>query len=161
MHITTRGGTKTQKKYVKSMADFCGEKLLGSRLYPKIELRIELVKNLMKKEKIYGDAIWEDDERYPKEFTIRADASQPLRRVLETIAHEMVHVKQYAKDELHEYTMKKGHRYKGKFFSDKLDYWDEPWEIEAHGRETGLFVRWAEKHKLGKRQWTQDPGEAQ
>ena len=38
MHITTRGGSKTQKKYVKSMADFCGEMLLGSRLYPKIEL---------------------------------------------------------------------------------------------------------------------------
>ena len=54
MHITTRGGSKTQKKYAKSMADFCGEKLLGSRLYPKIELRIELVKDLMKKEKIYG-----------------------------------------------------------------------------------------------------------
>ena len=53
MHITTRGGTKIQKKYVKSIADFCGEKLLGSRLYPKIELRIELVKNLMKKEKIH------------------------------------------------------------------------------------------------------------
>ena len=52
MHITTRGGSKTQKKYVKSMADFCGQKLLGSRLYPKIELRIELVKDLMKKEKI-------------------------------------------------------------------------------------------------------------
>ena len=101
MHITTRGGSKTQKKYVKSMADFCGQKLLGSRLYHKIELRIELVKHLMKNEKIYGDAIWEDEERYPKEFTIRADASQPLRRILETIAHEMVHVKQYAKNELH------------------------------------------------------------
>ena len=50
MHITTRGGSRTQKKYVKSMADFCGQKLLGSRLYPKIELRIELVKDLMKKD---------------------------------------------------------------------------------------------------------------
>ena len=54
MHITTRGGSKTQKKYVKSMADFCGQKLLGSRLYPKIELRIELVKDLMKKEMKYS-----------------------------------------------------------------------------------------------------------
>ena len=97
MLITTRGGSKTQKKYVKSMADFCGQKLLGSRLYPKIELRIELVKDLMKKEKIYGDAIWEDDERYPKEFHIRADASQPLRRVLETIAHEIREIKKVSK----------------------------------------------------------------
>ena len=69
-----------------------------------------------------------------------------------------INVKQYAKNELHEYTMKKGHRYKGEFFPENLDYWDEPWEIEAHGREVGLFVRWAEKHKLGKRKWTHDPG---
>ena len=117
MHITTRGGSKTQKKYVKSIADFCGEKLLGSRLYPKIELRIELVKDLMKKEKVYGDAIWEDEERYPKEFTIRADASQPLRRVLETIAHEMVHVKQYARKELR-------------------DVYDGPWHVGTMWRKS-------------------------
>ena len=47
------------------------------------------------------------------------------------------------------------------YYKDGIDYWDEPWEIEAHGRETGLFVRWAEKHKLGKRKWTQDPGGAE
>jgi len=151
MHITTRGGSKTQKKYVKSMADFCGEKLLGSRLYPKIELRIELVKHLMKNEKIYGDAIWEDEERYPKEFTIRADASQPLRRILETIAHEMVHVKQYARRELHP----SKEAWLGKTVNPKkLSYWDLPWEIEAHGREVGLFVRYCEQNKLGKYKWT-------
>ena len=31
------------------------------------------------------------------------------------------------------------------------------WEIEAHGRELGLFIRWAEKNKLGKRAWARDP----
>lgn len=157
MHVTIRGGSARQKKYAISMAHFCGERLLGNRLYPKVELRIKLVKDLLKNQKVYGDAIWEDEGCYPKEFTIRADSSQPMRRVLETIAHEMVHVKQYAKDELHEYTQKKGHRYQGQFYSDKLDYWDEPWEIEAHGREIGLFIRWAQKNKLAKRSWTQIP----
>ena len=87
------------------MADFCGEKLLDQD-YIKIELRIELVKDLMKNEKIYGDAIWEDEDRYPKEFTIRADASA-IRRVLRPYCTRNGPVKQYAKNELHEYTMKK------------------------------------------------------
>ncbi len=156
MQVYVKGGTKTQKKYVKSIAQFCGEKLLGSRLDPKITVNIELKKDLMSKENIYGDACPEEWERRPKEFEIRIDSSQRLRQLLQTVAHELVHVKQYAKDELHEYTMKKGHRYNGKFYHESTDYWDEPWEIEAHGREVGLFIRWAESEKLANRSWTQD-----
>ena len=37
----------------------------------------------------------------------------------------------------------------------KIDYWDLPWEIEAHGREVGLFVRYCEANKLGGQKWTQ------
>jgi len=36
----------------------------------------------------------------------------------------------------------------------KVSYWDLPWEIEAHGREVGLFVRYCEENKLGKYKWT-------
>jgi hypothetical protein len=36
-----------------------------------------------------------------------------------------------------------------------MDYYDLPWEIEAYGREVGLFVRWAEKNKLAGQEWTQ------
>jgi len=38
---------------------------------------------------------------------------------------------------------------------EKVSYWDLPWEIEAHGRECGLFIRWAEEKDLAKYQWTQ------
>jgi hypothetical protein len=38
---------------------------------------------------------------------------------------------------------------------EKVSYWDLPWEIEAHGRELGLFVRWAEKEGLADKKWTQ------
>ena len=64
----------------------------------------------------------------------------------------MVHVKQYARKEL-----KQDYDWLGKTYSPKkVSYWDQPWEIEAHGRETGLFVRWAEANKLGNKKWTQD-----
>ena len=154
MHITTKGGSSTQKKYATSMAEFCGEKLLGTRLFPKVSVEIQFVKNLLKKEEIYGDAEWLDFERRPKEFTIRVDGSQPLRRMLETVAHEMVHVKQFARGELYENSANK-HRWQGTWLNKDPEYWDAPWEIEAHGREIGLFVQWAEKNKLGHLKWTQ------
>ena len=36
-----------------------------------------------------------------------------------------------------------------------INYWDAPWEIEAHGRESGLFIQYADKNELGKFNWTQ------
>jgi len=73
----------------------------------------------------------------------------------------MVHVKQFARNELYEPSAKQGSRcrWKGEWLSPRQkcvkDYWDQPWEIEAHGRECGLFVRWAETHGFAKKKWAQ------
>jgi hypothetical protein len=65
----------------------------------------------------------------------------------------MVHVKQYARRELHP----ADDVWMGKTYNPKkISYWDLPWEIEAHGREIGLFIRYCETHKLSKHKWTQD-----
>ena len=48
-----------------------------------------------------------------------------------TVAHEMVHVKQYARAELTEGT------WQGKLINPNQSYWDRGYEIEAHGREYG------------------------
>jgi hypothetical protein len=62
----------------------------------------------------------------------------------ETIAHEMVHIKQLATNQLYEVSPKKfmwnGKIWKPEEYED--DYYDRPWEIEAHGREKGLYQRW-------------------
>ena len=42
----------------------------------------------------------EDDNWRPVNHIIQADSKLKLRRPLETIAHEMVHVKQFAKGEM-------------------------------------------------------------
>ena len=150
--IEVNGGNKTQREICENVAHH-----MISELLPRFRT-LDIIINLVT---IKSEAIGFCMEQDKNQFEIELDKKLSIKDMVTALCHEMVHVKQYAKDELHEYTMKKGHRYKGKFFSDKLDYWDEPWEIEAHGRETGLFVRWAEKNKLGKRKWTQDPGEAQ
>ena len=38
---------------------------------------------------------------------------------------------------------------------EEINYWDPSWEIEAHGREIGLFVRYCEANNLSKYKWTQ------
>ena len=60
-------------------------------------------------------------------------------RVLRTLAHELVHVKQYIVGELS--WRDAGLLWKGVNHNPKnlLHYYDLPYEIEAHGREYGLL----------------------
>lgn len=150
------GGSKQKREYTESLCGFVAKKLMP-RLADKLIINIEFKRNLLKGESIYGDCIWEDDDVRPRYFTIRVDAGMPLRETLTTIAHEMVHVKQFAQGKLKYLTTANKHKFDGKYFSDSLDYWDRPWEIEAHGREIGLFIQWCHQEKLGKYKWTQDP----
>ena len=39
---------------------------------------------------------------------------------------------------------------------DKIDYWDYPWEIEAFGRQLGLFVRFCNDIGIGEREDMQE-----
>ena len=140
MFIEVFGGSKSQKTHVEKMVAFCAEKLM-----PKMNLDITV--NLCKPTGAMGYCCETDDNRT---FELEIDKSQKLRAMLETVAHEMVHVKQYARAELTEGT------WQGKLINPNQSYWDRGYEIEAHGREYGLFVRWAEANKLGERQWTHE-----
>ena len=155
MYIEFSRGSNQKREYAGSICEFVAEKFMP-RLKDKLTLNIEFVTGLVKRESVYGDCVWEDDDYRPREFTIRVDAGLDLRKTLTTIAHEMVHVKQFAKDEMkHLYSVQKT-RFKGEYVADDTCYWDRPWEIEAHGRETGLFIQWAERNNLANKKWTHD-----
>jgi hypothetical protein len=144
MTISIKGGTKSQKKYVRSMIKFCCKTLMPRMHTLDITVKLTSPKGAM------GYCLELDNNRT---FEIEVDRNMRLRKLLETIAHEMVHVKQYARRELHPVH----DTWCGKTYNPKkVSYWDLPWEIEAHGREVGLFVRWAEKYKLGDKVWTHD-----
>ena len=60
-----------------------------------------------------------------------------------TLAHEMVHVKQFAKGQLQ---VKNGMRYWcGKKYTKRTKYIEQPWEQEAFARQEIIFRRVAEK----------------
>ena len=155
MIVEITGSTKAKRELVESMTRFCATKLMTTRLASTLEINIELVNDLAKKEGVYGDCIWEDKAFRAKEFTIRADSKLSLRHIVETVAHEMEHVKQWARGEMQELVRQNKTKFNGTLFGD-TEYWDRPWEIEAHGREKGLFVRWAEETGKCNEAWTQE-----
>ena len=129
--ITINGGTPNQRKYAESMAIFVCRKF---GMTPKIEINFRR----MTDDPNYGYCCDLEDN----EYEIDIKRSLRMRDMLTTLAHELVHVKQYVKGEMPE-CITEG------------DYWDRPHEVEAHGRETGLFIRWCEQQKLSHKKWTQ------
>ena len=146
MILHVKGSNKAIRKLVESATRFYAEKLMGKRLTENLKITVNLNRNLLSKEGLEGSAVWEDDSYRPREFIVEIDSTVKVRNLLLTLAHEMVHVKQWAKDEMYEYLNTIGMvRFKGeKVHLDSLEYWDQPWEIEAYGKQLGLFIRYCE-----------------
>ena len=87
---------------------------------------------------------------------MRLDNTVKMRRILETVAHEMVHLSQFATGRWVEMYKTKRTKWQGKILKKVPEYWDRPWEIEAHGREVGLFLQWVDAMGLGNESWTWD-----
>ena len=116
--------------------------LMGPRLHRATTLFVK-IENCGK---LLGSAYWIDDNTNPREFQVDMNIKQSRKSFLMTLAHELVHVKQYAKGELKTLFNKREMRWKGEYFSEnQMHYFDQPWEIEAFGRELGLFLRY-KKH---------------
>ena len=95
----------------------------------------------------YGYATVEqyNTRKQPREFLIEIHPGIGAKEIISTIAHEMVHIRQYIEGELNEdMSYWKGKRIN----SDKMEYWTSPWELDAHGYEPGLVTKFAVKECL-------------
>ncbi len=148
MRISIDGTGPRNAAMLEEAARLFAAQLLHPRTVNKMELDIEIVNTL----DVEGECISEDDHKNPRYFTVRL-RKQAVDEMIRTLAHEMVHVKQYAKNELgKELAMARGGkglrivtRWMGEFWAPKSKedaYWDAPWEIEAYGREVGLHHKW-------------------
>ena len=142
-----------------------------ARLVPSERLRNNISINVhLKHHDEGGEAMLsEDADRYrPRDFKVivdhhRAEIDDYDRTrtetewghtILRTLAHELVHVKQYLVGDLS--WRDKGMLWKGRMFAPEYltDQLETPYEIEAYGREKGLLVsfllRWKEiEEELG------------
>ena len=155
MNVYITGGNKNLRALTHSLIEYCADKLFSTNLKHKITIDVEFTRTLYKEDGLLGEVDFEDNNHRPKDFTMVVDCTGPQRRVMETIAHEMVHIKQYAKGELVDLSRCGSTRWMENIVDKNTNYWDLPWEIEAHGKELGLFIRWAEDKKLANQTWTQ------
>ena len=131
------------RPYVKRAAVFYAEQLISSKLRENIYLRIRFNPDI----DVYGYAqiLEYNSSRKAREFEIEIHPGIGAAEILKCLAHEMTHIKQYAYNETNEtLTRWRGNRVD----SDVIDYWNQPWEIEAYGMESGLFSKFAVKEKL-------------
>ncbi len=136
-----------------------------ARLIPSKRLRNNVSINIhLKLHDEGGEAMLsEDANKYrPRDFKIIIDHHQAEiddynrtrtdtelgHAILRTLAHELVHVKQYLVGDLS--WRDKGMLWKGEIFAPEYltDHLETPYEVEAYGREKGLlvsfFVKWKE-----------------
>ena len=87
------------------------------------------------------------------EFSIEIKKDLLMREKMIVLMHELVHMKQHIAGELEFGGIiigKDGLKCKtttwmgAEFDEEGTDYFDRPWEIEAFGRQLGLFIRWVE-----------------
>ena len=129
---------KDFKPYVERAATFYSKELI-----PNTRIRNRCLTKIRFTDKIdeYGFCSVEKNNtrNQPREFLIEIHPGIGARRILETLAHEMVHVKQYIHNETDDQlSMWRGKRVD----SEKVEYWSHPWEIDAYGRETGLLTKY-------------------
>jgi len=116
------------------------------RLMPRLknlEVDIELIRNLADKEGLYGDCSWNDNNHNPRDFTIRIDSYLTLDDIHDTLAHEMIHVKQYVRGELVDLIRSpKMCKWMGELVDWTKLKSDEPWEKETYERSNVLYEEW-------------------
>ena len=138
--------------YIHRAAKFFADSLLTKQMQDYTYIIVKFDKKLDE----YGAASVEgyNSRNMPREFLIEINPHLGARGILETLAHEMVHVKQFALGELI-WTEKHTHpKWQGrKIDYDATSYWDLPYEIEAHGREKGLVYQWCDDRNLLRESW--------
>jgi len=133
---------KTPHNIVEKAATFFVQYLLTKRLSETINLTIEF-ERFSKGCNDYAYCDYTGDNHRPKDFVITIDKTLSKRETLMALAHECVHLRQYATGELKDiFRPVRMIKWRGvKFIDGELDYWDQEWEWEAYGREKGLYIK--------------------
>lgn len=143
MIVDIAGGTLDQKDLITDLSYF-GMKKLMPRAWVDMYLSIEVTSGLLDEEGATGDCMWEVTSESPRDFIIRLDSALTDDELATTLAHELVHVKQYAKNELKQYANLKGYRFKKDIYPINYKYCLRPWEIEAEMLEKTIVNEWKE-----------------
>ena len=170
MQLSVHGAKdRSWAHWIRKSARFYAKELMHPNLVRNLHLQIKFIKP-SKEFPDKGQCEWDDidgppDPRY---FTIFLAKRLGKKDAFQTLAHEMVHLKQYAKNEMTGLMHPNGlHLWKGadyklnsKFSPARKsknmvrchpkgeDYYYQPWEVEAYGLEVGLWVYFKQRYGI-------------
>jgi len=122
MLVDIQGTSKKKTSLIRKVIEYMMNELKLKNIFIDVE-----VSNLFVNEKAYGFCSCQNKT----EFLIELDQTLNVQELIETICHEMIHVKQYATGEL----VEKGKKilYKNCLYESSSD--SSPWEKEAYEKE--------------------------
>lgn len=127
MEIIVSGSRSIRRQLAKNSADFFLRELNLAR--SRMNVQIDLITGLLKNAGQRGGVI-----QIEKDFlSMAVDSKLDVETFISTIAHEMIHVKQYALGHLR-YDHEGNAYWLGKHYRPG-HYYDSPWEQEAFRRE--------------------------
>lgn len=152
---TRQKNNKIYRSELKFCAKFMYSLLVNARMHNRTVLYIES-KPLVHKEELEGlTFVLDHNVRRPRRFRIVINSKLSKRRQLLALGHELVHVKQFAKGELggtYQFNNITFTKWKKRYVDEsKCHYFDLDWEVEAHGKEYGLYQRYMsfiKKHRI-------------
>ena len=155
MKLTIKGRTtkRVKRSLIAHAARWYGRHLFDKKIYRKMKLTVHFKTMPID---ILGECGYKDPKKCNYKYEIELNRDMGERRILTTLAHEMVHARQYASGDYVAYKRESmSHLVKWNDYVydlNEVDYWDLPWEIDASGRELGLYIRFinhmVEKGKL-------------
>lgn len=157
MRLQIYGGSNVHRKHCRQFAHFFCNRFFNKEQNKDIRITLKLIR---KSHFSYSDECayveWLDNNRQPRKFIIKINTppTPTLKYIISTLAHEMVHVKQFVKNELIDLpsTNFNVSVFKNKKYNlNRIEYYDQPWEIEAFGRERGLTREYLESVNLARK----------
>jgi len=131
-------GSRIRSKQKKAL-NFFAESLFSPQMIANLHIRVKFVSN----SNDYG-AVYVDDYNVigqPRHFIMEIAKEDDLNTQIQTMAHEMIHVRQFVRNEINEeLTQWKSRRVN----SDVVPYCDLPWEIEANKLGDRMYEEFVE-----------------
>ena len=126
--VEATGGNKVQRQIAEDVVSYMIKRLMPR--HRTLDITVELVDI---KSDAVGFCMMCDRKR---EFVIEADKKQGIVQLVTTIVHEMIHVKQWVRNEMDDGCSGHIARWKSKTIPADTNYYDLPWEKEAYEKET-------------------------
>lgn len=139
MEITVTGkNANMSRKEIKHALDFFGSMVLGSRLAKNVS--VDVVCESMSLNFCGFCEPIDHGYRNHRFFEITLNSKQPKSMQLRTLAHETVHVMQFARNQFKILDEDNTYKWRGKVRRINFDkYFSMPWEKEAHLSEGYLL----------------------